>query len=104
MYHFPSKDIRLPYINWLLSKVAPVASWVSQDVASKDTIWIGENVYRSNSRKICFKKMIVEGILTLLGQTGTGKSYLMLRMIMQDIYNGDGVAFIDPHGETAELI
>ncbi len=28
----------------------------------------------------------------------------MLRMIVQDIYNGDGACFIDPHGETIELI
>ncbi|MDD4382166.1 MAG: DUF87 domain-containing protein, partial [Candidatus Dojkabacteria bacterium] len=40
----------------------------------------------------------------ILGQTGTGKSWLMMRMIIQDIYNGDGVCFIDPHGETAEMI
>ena len=28
----------------------------------------------------------------------------MMRMIIQDIYNGDGVCFIDPHGQTAEMI
>ena len=28
----------------------------------------------------------------------------MTRMIIQDIYNGDGVCFIDPHGQTAEMI
>ena len=27
-----------------------------------------------------------------------------MRMVVQDIYNGDGVCFIDPHGQTAELI
>ncbi|NMC09329.1 DUF87 domain-containing protein, partial [Candidatus Microgenomates bacterium] len=40
----------------------------------------------------------------ILGQTGTGKSWLMARMILQDIYNGDGCCFIDPHGQTAEMI
>ncbi len=104
IYHFPNKDIRIPHINWLLSKVAPVANWVSEDVDSKDTIWIGENVYRGNRRKVCFKRDDRRRHTYVLGQTGTGKSWLMLRMIMQDIYNGDGVAFIDPHGETAELI
>jgi hypothetical protein len=104
IYHFPSKEITLPYINWLRSKVAPVANWVSQDVASKDTIWIGENVYRSNRRKICFERDDRRRHTYILGQTGSGKSRLMLRMVVQDIYNGEGVCFIDPHGETAKLI
>ncbi len=104
IYHFPNKDIRLPYINWLLSKVAPAANWVSQDTGSKDTIWIGENVYRGNRRKICFQRDDRRRHTYILGQTGSGKSRLMLRMVIQDIYNGDGVCFVDPHGETAKLI
>jgi hypothetical protein len=34
----------------------------------------------------------------VLGQTGTGKTVFMKRMIIQDIENGDGCCFIDPHG------
>ncbi len=104
IYHFPSKEITLPYINWLRSKVAPVANWVSDDVASKDTIWLGENVYRGKRRKICFERDDRRRHTYILGQTGSGKSRLMLRMIVQDIYNGEGACFIDPHGETAKLI
>lgn len=104
IYHFPSKQITLPYINWLRSKVAPVSNWVSQDVASKDTIWIGENVYRGSRRKICFQRDDRRRHTYVLGQTGSGKSRLMLRMMVQDIYNGDGCCFIDPHGETVELL
>lgn len=37
----------------------------------------------------------------IVGQTGTGKSTLLERMIVQDIMAGHGVAFIDPHGESA---
>jgi len=33
-----------------------------------------------------------------IGQTGTGKTNFLKHMIIQDIENGDGVAFIDPHG------
>lgn len=33
-----------------------------------------------------------------IGQTGTGKTNFLKSMIIQDIENGDGVAFIDPHG------
>ncbi|MDO8561873.1 MAG: TraM recognition domain-containing protein, partial [bacterium] len=38
------------------------------------------------------------------GQTGTGKTGLIKNMIIQDIKNGEGVAFIDPHGNDIEDI
>jgi hypothetical protein len=36
--------------------------------------------------------------LYTIGQTGTGKTTLLKNMIVQDMQNGDGVCFIDPHG------
>jgi len=33
-----------------------------------------------------------------IGQTGTGKTNLMKNMIIQDIQNGEGCCYIDPHG------
>jgi hypothetical protein len=38
----------------------------------------------------------------VVGQTGAGKSTLLGNMIVQDIRDGRGVAFIDPHGDLAE--
>jgi len=35
-------------------------------------------------------------------QTGSGKSEFLKHMAYQDIINGEGLAFIDPHGETVE--
>jgi hypothetical protein len=40
----------------------------------------------------------------ILGQTGTGKSTLLLNMILQDIEAGRGVGVIDPHGDLANEI
>ncbi len=40
----------------------------------------------------------------IVGKTGMGKSTLLENMILQDIYNGEGVAFIDPLGESAKSI
>ncbi|OHA21538.1 MAG: hypothetical protein A2849_03895 [Candidatus Taylorbacteria bacterium RIFCSPHIGHO2_01_FULL_51_15] len=33
-----------------------------------------------------------------IGQTGTGKTTLLKHMIAQDVANGEGLCFIDPHG------
>lgn len=40
----------------------------------------------------------------VVGQTGTGKSTLLERMILQDIRAGRGVAVIDPHGDLVENV
>jgi len=38
----------------------------------------------------------------LLGKTGMGKTNLLKTMVIQDIRAGKGVAYVDPHGDTAE--
>lgn len=40
----------------------------------------------------------------ILGKSGMGKSTLLENMILQDIYNGHGVCFLDPHGDSATYI
>lgn len=40
----------------------------------------------------------------VIGKTGMGKSTLLENMAVQDIKNGEGMAFIDPHGKTADLL
>ncbi len=104
IYHFPNKDVTIPNINWLLARELPASNEISSDIHSKDTIWVGNNVFRGKVKAICFQRDDRRRHAYILGQTGTGKSWLMVRMIIQDIYNGDGVCFIDPHGETAEMI
>jgi energy-coupling factor transporter ATP-binding protein EcfA2 len=40
----------------------------------------------------------------VIGKTGMGKSTLLENMAVQDIRNGEGFAFMDPHGKSAELL
>ena len=40
----------------------------------------------------------------VIGKTGMGKSTLMEQMIISDIYNGNGVGLVDPHGDFVEKI
>lgn len=40
----------------------------------------------------------------VIGKTGMGKSTLLENMAVQDIQHGEGMAFIDPHGKTADLL
>ena len=40
----------------------------------------------------------------IIGKTGMGKSTMLENMAIQDIRNGEGIVFIDPHGATAEKL
>jgi hypothetical protein len=40
----------------------------------------------------------------VIGKTGMGKSTVLENMAVQDIQNGEGMAFLDPHGKTADLL
>jgi hypothetical protein len=40
----------------------------------------------------------------MIGQTGTGKSKFLENLAFQDMMDGKGFAFIDPHGDSAEAL
>jgi len=40
----------------------------------------------------------------VIGKTGMGKSTLLENMAIQDLRNGEGLAFIDPHGGTVDRL
>ena len=40
----------------------------------------------------------------VIGKTGTGKTTLLLNMMLSDVFSGEGLAIIDPHGDLAEAI
>jgi hypothetical protein len=40
----------------------------------------------------------------VVGQTGTGKSTFLENLALQDMLSGNGFAFVDPHGDTAERL
>lgn len=60
----------------------------------------------SRNRKTPFgiKKVDRARHVYVIGKTGMGKSTLLENMAVQDIKNGEGMVFIDPHGKTADLL
>lgn len=67
-------------------------------------IIIGTNTYKGQTTDIVFAKEDRVRHSYVIGQTGTGKTVMLLNMIIQDIKNGDGCCFIDPHGSDIEKI
>ncbi len=61
-------------------------------------IVLGVNKYGAKNTEVKFLEADRMRHFYEIGQTGTGKTYLMKSMIIQDILNGEGVCYIDPHG------
>jgi len=101
IYHFPNQNIKTPNIHWLLAKRAPAPT----EVANSGDTWIGINTYRDQKKQIFFSSIEDRRRhVYIIGKTGSGKSYLIQNLALQDIYNGQGVAFLDPHGDSAQWI
>lgn len=65
---------------------------------SPNGIVLGLNKYRGEQSVIKMGNEDRLRHLYTIGQTGTGKTTLLKNMIIQDMNNGEGVCFIDPHG------
>ena len=69
-----------------------------------DGIILGINQYGADETKVHFGQSDRLRHCYVIGQTGTGKTGFLKNLIRQDIENGEGVAFIDPHGNDNEDI
>lgn len=63
---------------------------------------LGYNVYRGIKKEIRLATVDRRRHTYIIGQTGTGKSKLLENLALQDMLDGKGFAFIDPHGDSAE--
>lgn len=94
MYHFPPSGIvSSPHLKQ--SRFTHAAAPLS---LSPSGVLLGSNTYRGQETRVYLDPEDRLRHLYIIGQTGTGKTGLMKSMIIQDIHNGEGCCFIDPHG------
>ncbi len=60
--------------------------------------------WRDIRRVFGIKQKNRRGHIYVIGKTGTGKSTLMARMMIDDMQQGYGIGVVDPHGDLAETI
>ncbi len=99
IFHFPNNEVKTPGIKWLKARKVPAP----EDVPSEG-IYLGKNAFRGMEKKICMLPEDRTRHFYIIGQTGTGKSEFMKTLALQDIRNGEGLAFIDPHGSDIDDI
>ncbi len=94
IYHFPSATVQVTdNLRAVRAKTAPPPV----DLPSNG-LKLGENRHQGGSTPIYFAPEDRLRHFYTVGQTGTGKSTLLKNMAIQDIVNGEGVCFVDPHG------
>lgn len=69
-----------------------------------DITLFGETNYRDRKRRFGIRTEDRRRHMYIIGKTGMGKSTMLENMIIQDIQKGYGVAFLDPHGQSAKTI
>ena len=98
VFHLPSETIEISAnIERKGMKEIPAPAGMSTE-----GMILGTNIYQGNEEVIRLSDEDRRRHFYIIGQTGTGKSLFLRNCIVQDMHAGKGVAFIDPHGDTAE--
>lgn len=98
VFHFPY-GVFSPQLKEARAGIAPAPVEIGND-----GILLGINSYRGKDTEIRMSREDRVRHMYVIGQTGTGKTNILLNMITQDIQNGDGVCYIDPHGTDIQTI
>ncbi len=99
VFHFPVGIGSQPQLKEARAGIAPAPVEMGQE-----GIILGVNSYRGRDTEIHLAREDRMRHFYVIGQTGTGKTNILLNMITQDIKNGDGCCYIDPHGTDIQTI
>ena len=67
-------------------------------------LMLGYNIFRGVKKPIRLSHEDRARHMYVVGQTGTGKSTFLENLALQDMLDGGGFCFVDPHGDTAEKL
>ncbi len=100
IFHFPDQR-NIPTSQ--LSRQASKQVDGPRDVP-EDGLLLGYNLFRGAKKPIRVSLTDRQRHMYVVGQTGTGKSTFLEDLAFQDMKRGNGFAFVDPHGDTAEKL
>lgn len=109
IYHLPGANLgNIKGIAWgkTLRGEPPVNLPIAEDLSEeekKEINFFAKTEYKNRIVSFGMKKgEDRRRHVYILGKSGTGKSTLLANMAINDIRHGEGVALVDPHGDTAE--
>ncbi|MGB7547459.1 MAG: type IV secretory system conjugative DNA transfer family protein [Terracidiphilus sp.] len=97
--HLPSASVRVPQLKRddARTKAAP-------QIVHGHSFILGENSHAGKTTPITLSAEQRSQHCYVIGASGTGKSTLLLNLILQDIERGEGIAVLDPHGDLIDEI
>jgi hypothetical protein len=103
LFHFPVGLAGAPELKEASGTTAPAPATIATG-GNNSGVYLGQNVHRGQTTDIFLAKEDRVRHCYVIGQTGTGKTTILKNMIIQDIKNGQGCCFIDPHGSDIQDI
>ncbi len=73
-------------------------------LATTGNLFLGRNSHRNTTINVSLTPEQRLRHMYLIGASGTGKSTMMLNMIIQDMVMGNGIAVLDPHGDLIDTV
>jgi len=99
LYHFPNTDLtKTEGLVKSRSRELAAPLSIKRSDAKLDVI-VGANVFGGEVHEIGMTLEQRQKHTYIIGKTGTGKTTLLKSSIYQDMYNGKGLAVLDPHGD-----
>jgi hypothetical protein len=97
--HLPSPSVKSPKLRGQERKTRAVPP-----IGVGHRFVLGENVYQGVATQVSLSNEQRFKHVHIIGATGTGKSTLLIQMILQDLELGNGCAVLDPHGDLIDTI
>ena len=103
LYHLPHTTVETPHIVWATSKTAepPANLPTTANTAATDISIFGITNFRGGNLQFGARRSDRSRHLYIIGQTGVGKSGLLELLTLTDVFQNQGFAIIDPHGDYA---
>lgn len=104
LVHWPSPAVKCEKLRRVADSTSrPAPHWEEEDIDA-GTLILGENIHDGEETAVILQERQRLQHLHLLGASGTGKSTLLLSMLLQDMAQGRGFALLDPHGDLLDRI
>lgn len=97
--HLPSASVRVPQL-----KREDARTKAAPQIVQGHPFILGENSHGGKTTPVSLSAEARSQHCYVIGASGTGKSTLLLNLIMQDIERGEGIAVLDPHGDLIDEI
>ena len=99
LVHLPSASVRTPKLarETTTTRAAP-------ESATGPGLVLGENLHRGRTVTVTLSPEQRVRHTHLIGATGTGKSHLLLSLIIQNLEEGAGIGVLDPHGDLVDHV